>query len=300
MRQFPEIIKEPVRKAIIESGDSTAIHSVHLVGGGCINNAVRLETERNVYFLKWNAAPPPRMFQCEAQGLALLSRTGALRVPNVLAVAEADGSQPAYILLEWLEPGNDPDQGRLGEQMDRLHIENQSVLGSSTYGLDHDNFIGLNQQVNHWETSWPRFFTESRIRPQVELARQNGHLSPERRKRLEVLIERIPSLLDGVKRRPSLIHGDLWSGNVVPGPDGLAVVDPAVSYSDREAEIAFTELFGGFSRRFYTAYEATWPLEPGYRDRRDLYNLYHLLNHLNLFGENYGYQVDAILRRYVG
>ena len=300
MSLLPEIIREPVGKSLNELGDSAAIRSVHPVGGGCINHAVRLETERNVYFLKWNAAPPPRMFKCEALGLALLASTGAVRVPNVLALAEAEGGQPAYLLLEWLEPGNETDQGHLGEQLARLHSGNQSLHASSAYGLDHDNYIGLSQQVNHWETNWPSFFAESRIRPQVDLARRHGHLPPERRKRLELLIERLPSLLGGVERRPALIHGDLWSGNVIPGPGGLAVIDPAVSYSDREAEIAFTELFGGFTHRFYTAYESVWPLEPGYRDRRDLYNLYHLLNHLNLFGETYAYQVDVILRRYVG
>lgn len=300
MSRFPEIIIEPVSKAITGSGDSTAIRSVRSVGGGCINNAVRIETERNVYFLKWNVAPPPRMFQCEARGLALLAGTGAVRVPNVLAAAEAEGPRPAYLLLEWLEPGDDTDQGQLGERLARLHRENQPFHDPFAYGLDHDNYIGLNQQINHWETDWPRFFAENRLLPQVELARRAGHLPPDRRKRLEVLIERLPQLLDGVNRRPALIHGDLWSGNVIPGPGGLAVIDPAVSYSDREAEIAFTELFGGFNRRFYNAYESIWPLEPGYHHRRDLYNLYHLLNHLNLFGETYAYQVDAILRRYVG
>ncbi len=121
-----------------------------------------------------------------------------------------------------------------------------------------------------------------------------------RRHALERVLEQIDDLLAGVPRRPALIHGDLWSGNVVAAaPDGTpAIIDPAVYYADREAEVAFTELFGGFGSRFYAAYHAAWPLEPGYRDRRDLYNLYHILNHLNLFGAGYGVQVDAIAQRY--
>jgi fructosamine-3-kinase len=134
----------------------------------------------------------------------------------------------------------------------------------------------------------------------MELASRNLRLTPERSRKLSRLIERLEDFLGGMPRQPSLIHGDLWSGNVIPGPGGLALIDPAVSYSDREAEIAYTELFGGFSSGFYAAYQHTWPLEPGYADRRDLYNLYHLMNHLNLFGEAYGGQVDAVLKHYSG
>ncbi len=300
MSGLPEQAKELINDARIRLGDTSAVRSIRSLGGGCINHATRLETERSVYFMKWNAGSFPGMFESEAQGLTLLARTGTVRVPRVLAVAKASETHPAYIVLEWLEAGDNRDQGSLGEQLAALHLEGHSPGKAPAYGLDHDNYIGQNPQINDWDANWPFFFAERRIRPQIELARHNSYLSYDRRRRLERLVERVPALLDGVDRRPALVHGDLWSGNVIAGPDGLALIDPAVSFSDREAEIAFTELFGGFSSRFYTAYESVWPLEPGYRDRRDLYNLYHLLNHLNLFGESYAYQVDAILRRYVG
>jgi fructosamine-3-kinase len=299
MSGLPEPLIAPVLATLRGLGDKTGIRSARSLGGGCINHATRLETAGGFYFLKWNADPLPGMFACEARGLALLGAVGAARVPSVLATAEADGERPAYLLLEWLEGGRVGDQARLGEQLAALHRAGRSPQDPPAYGLDHDNYIGASRQANDWDADWPHFFAERRLSPQAALAARAGRLPPERRRRIERLVERLPALLGSVERSPALIHGDLWGGNVIPGPDGLAIIDPAVSYSDREAELAFTELFGGFSARFYAGYNAAWPLEPGYPDRRDLYNLYHLLNHLNLFGESYGTQVDSILRRYV-
>jgi fructosamine-3-kinase len=134
----------------------------------------------------------------------------------------------------------------------------------------------------------------------MALAQRLGRLPAQRARRIERLIARLPGLLGGVEHRPALIHGDLWGGNIIPGPTGLALIDPAISYSDREAELAYTELFGGFSASFYAGYQSAWPLDPGYLERRDLYNLYHLINHLNHFGESYGQHVDTVLRVYTG
>lgn len=295
---LPETLQEPLRETLRRLGDSTEIRSARPVGGGCINHAMRLETGQSLYLLKWNADPLPGMFACEARGLAQLAATQTVRVPNVYDFAEAQAGHPAFILLEWLEGTRAGDSARLGEQLAELHRQGVSPQYPPAYGLDEDNYIGSSRQINHWEPDWARFFANDRLRPQMALAQQNGILNDDRQRRLERLIERLPELLGGVPRQPSLIHGDLWSGNVITGSDGLALIDPAVSYSDREAEIAFTELFGGFSARFYAAYQATWPLDAGYSQRRDLYNLYHLLNHLNLFGESYGYQVDAVLHEY--
>lgn len=304
MSDLPGSLVEPLRLALSALGDSTPLRRARALGGGCINHAMRLETSRSAYLLKYNSDPLPGMFRCEAEGLARLSETHTVRVPAVLGYQEASAPtagapcRPAWILLEYLEGTRDSDTARLGEQLAELHRQGQSPRNPPAYGLDNDNYLGSALQVNDWVTSWAQFFAEYRLRPQMEIGFRSGRVGGVRQKRLERLAQRLPGLLGDIPRRPSLVHGDLWSGNVIPGPDGLALIDPAISYSDREVEIAYTELFGGFSPRFYAAYNNTWPLDPGYTERRDLYNLYHLLNHLNLFGESYGGAVDGILRRF--
>ena len=292
---LPATLHDPLADVLRGLGDPTAVRSARPVGGGCINNTMRVETSRGVYLLKWNADPLPGMFACEALGLELLAQTQTVRVPAVYHHAEVEEGRPAFILLEWLE-GTRGDMALLGEQLAELHRQGTAPA----YGLDHDNYIGSTPQINGWAADWVEFFAARRLLPQMDLAARTGNLTASRRAMLERLIARLPGLLGGVSRKPALIHGDLWGGNVIPGPGGPAMIDPAVSYSDREAEISFTELFGGFSAGFYAAYNTAWPLDPGYPERRDLYNLYHLLNHLNLFGEGYARQVDSVLRRYAG
>ncbi len=302
--RLPAGLEEPVGAALRNLGDGSRIRSAQPVGGGCINNAMRLQTGQGRYLLKYNPDAPPGLFEYEARGLEQIAATHTVRVPAVLAYQAASDRYPAWILLEWLEGPRSGDYARLGERVAELHHQGASPHGNSpqglpAYGLGYDNYLGSTLQVNRWEPDWARFFARCRLRPQMELALRGGRLPGERRRRLERVIERLPGLLGGVERRPALIHGDLWGGNVIPGPDGLALIDPAISYSDREAEIAYTELFGGFSARFYAGYQSAWPLDPGYPERRDLYNLYHLLNHLNLFGESYGGHVDAVAARYL-
>lgn len=303
MSSLPGSLQHALRSALNRAGDSTIIRSVNPVGGGCINNAQRLETERGFYFLKWNSDPLPGLFSSEVSGLQAIAATDTVRVPAVIAYGEPEDGCPAFLLLEWLEGSpasrtGQEDMARLGEAVAALHRQGISPHHPPAYGLDQDNYLGSTRQLNGWETNWVDFFAARRLQPQIDLAARSSRLSPSRRARLERLLQRLPDLLAGVERQPSLIHGDLWGGNVIPGTGGLALIDPSISYSDREAEIAYTELFGGFSPRFYAAYQAAWPLESGYPDRRDLYNLYHLLNHLNLFGEQYGSAVDSTLARY--
>ncbi|HZW02948.1 MAG TPA: fructosamine kinase family protein [Anaerolineaceae bacterium] len=303
MTQLPPLLRDRIQFELNRLGDSGEVRAVRSLGGGCINNAARLEANEHAYFLKWNPRPLPGMFPSEATGLHLLRATGTVSIPEPYAAGDPAGQTPGFILMEWIETpaGHRIDMAVLGEQLAELHQKGVSPQHPAAYGLAADNFIGSTPQHNGWETDWIVFFRQKRLVPQIELAARNGLLADRRARRLEKLLEQLDRLLDGVDRRPCLLHGDLWGGNVMAGSAGQPVlIDPAVYFGDREADIAFTELFGGFSRRFYQAYEAAYPLEPGYADRRDLYNLYHLLNHLNLFGEAYGDQVDAVLRHTVG
>ena len=271
-----------------------SIRTITSVGGGDINAAARVETDEARYFVKWNAHPRPQMFAVEARGLQLLAQANALRVPRVVALIE----QPPALVLEWIEVGVNKQSA--AEELGRGLVQQHRVVGQS-YGLDHDNYIGANPQPNPPARSWIEFYRDQRLGAQRELAQQNGTLTSERARRLDRVMTHLDRWIDKTQVIPSLLHGDLWGGNYLIDAQGRPVlIDPAVYYGDREAEIAFTELFGGFSARFYAAYNEAWPLDRGYADRRDLYNLYHLLNHLNLFGEGYGGSVDAILKHYAG
>jgi fructosamine-3-kinase len=285
--------------------DSTPVVRSRSVGGGCINHVVCLETEQGAYLLKWHPNPPPGMFLHEARGLQLMDATQMVRVPLVLAAAEVSDDHPAYIVTEWIAPARGAprhgDQAVLGAQLAAMHRNGVSPQTPPAYGLDHDNYLGTMPQYNGWHTDWVSFYRERRLRPQMEMAQRNGYMPAARQRGLERVMARLERWLGGVERRPALLHGDLWGGNVIAGPQGEPVlIDPAVSYGDREAEIAYTQLFGGFDSRFYQAYQEAWALPPGSEERCDLYNLYHLINHLNHFGEAYGAQVDAVIQRYGG
>jgi fructosamine-3-kinase len=307
-----------IAEALQLAGDDSPVLERAAIGGGSISQALRLRTEQRAYLLKIGGAGLPRFFECEARGLALLSSTGAVRVPEVLAMREArdlglEASEPSqasslkpqalnagFILLEWLEAPSRADRSWAGEMLGTA-LAAMHRATAEAYGLDHDNYIGATPQPNGWLPSWVEFFRERRLRFQADLAHRNGLLPAERARRLERLLDRLDRWIDDALVLPSLLHGDLWGGNFIVGPGGAPVlVDPAAYYGDREADLAFTTLFDGFPTAFYSAYEAAWPLPSGWQERRHLYNLYHLLNHLNLFGEGYGVQVDATLRRYVG
>lgn len=262
------------------------------VRGGCINACWRWETAHGPVFVKVAAPERLPMLQAEHAGLLELRAAQAIRVPEPLAVASFEGG--ALLALEWIDfaPGNAPADARCGEQLAWLHRTQ-----ADRFGLGCDNTIGSTPQRNAWCADWVAFLRERRLAFQLELALANGH-----RGRLQERGRRLLGILDvfftSYRPVPSLLHGDLWSGNRGTDTHGQPVIyDPAVYYGDREADIAMTLLFGGFGPRFYSAYVATWPLDQAAGTRRDLYNLYHVLNHLNLFGGGYRAQAEEMIDR---
>jgi len=278
---------------------------VRPVHGGDISRAARFTAAGLPYLVKWHerpsASPPgwPDMFTAEAQGLARLAEAGVIRVPIPRAYAAAQDDCPAYIVLEWIEPGYG-DRREAGARLSRALAALHRVTAEA-YGLDHDNYCGATPQANGWMDSWIAFYAERRLGWQMDLAGHAGLMHRERRRRLERLIDRLERWIDEAAVRPALLHGDLWGGNWLVAANGEpALIDPAIYFGDREAELAMCHLFGGFPGDFFRAYDEAWPPAAGRDDRLPLYQLYHLLNHLNLFGEGYGGQVDVVLRRYAG
>ena len=259
------------------------------VGGGCINNGARIYTDSGeTFFVKLNQSAPTDMFAREAEGLDALAVTDGPRVPAAYLAGED------FLLLEDLKPAS-PKPGyweTFGQRLAALH----NHVGDR-YGFDHDNYCGSTPQPNTWCEDGYHFFCEHRLRFQAQLASRRGLLQRDDLRRIERVCERLPNLIPA--QPPSLIHGDLWSGNAIAGPQGEpAIIDPAAHYGWGEAELGMTTLFGGFPHTFYDAYVEARPLTPGWRQRLPLYNLYHLLNHVNLFGGGYLSQTRRVLRSY--
>jgi protein-ribulosamine 3-kinase len=262
------------------------------VSGGCINQAQRIGYAGADYFVKLNTVGQLDMFAAEADGLNELRRCTALRIPAPVCWGEADGH--SYLVMENLALGGSGDAAMLGEGLAAMHRITQP-----RFGWHRDNTIGSTSQVNTQADDWIDFYRERRLRFQLDLAARHG-CSSHLLSRGERLLADLDVFFDDYSPEASLLHGDLWSGNYAYTSEGEpAIFDPAVYYGDREADIAMTELFGGFGAAFHAAYENAWPLDPGYRTRKTLYNLYHILNHFNLFGGGYASQaqgmVDALL-----
>lgn len=268
-----------------------ALRNTTPVGGGSINEAFRLEsTDGSRYFLKLNDARHHPMFVAEAAGLQALAATGTLRVPQAIAHGTAGGQ--SYLVLEYLALVSRGDARSLGERLAALHR-----CSNGQFGFVRDNFIGSTPQPNKWTSDWVAFWREHRLGFQLQLAAQNGYGGQLQSLGAE-LLEALPVFFAGYTPQPSLLHGDLWGGNHGFLEDGTpAVFDPAAYYGDRECDLAMTELFGGYGADFHAAYRAAWPLDAGYAERRDLYNLYHILNHANLFGGGYARQAEQMMQR---
>lgn len=260
------------------------------VGGGCINRAMVLSDGEQRLFVKLNRADLLAMFEAEAAGLAEMAATDSIRVPEPVCTGLA-GSE-AFIAMEHIELGGGRGEtATAGRQLAAMHRATRA-----RFGWDRDNTIGSTPQPNVEHDDWVRFWADQRLGFQLELAARNGY-SGRLQQRGERLLERFGALIDHAPV-PSLLHGDLWGGNLGYARGGEPVIfDPACYYGDREADLAMTELFGGFGGQFRSAYEEAWPLAPGYQVRKQLYNLYHILNHLNLFGGGYLSQAESMIDR---
>jgi len=252
------------------------------VPGGSIHRAYRWPAGSGSLFVKLAPAAAAPLFAAEADGLAALAAAGAVRVPAVVATGVAAGH--AWLALEWLElaPVTPRADAALGERLAALHRTT-----APRHGFAADNYLGRTPQANGWADDWPRFLAERRLRPQLELAAANGYAGPltERGARL---VAALGAFYADYRPAASLLHGDLWSGNRGALADGTPVAfDPAPYFGDREADLAMARLFGGFDSGFYAAYAAAWPPDPGAAGRVALHQLYHVLNHLNLFGGGY-------------
>jgi fructosamine-3-kinase len=301
---FPLLIFQPMTESIInyleeelieQLGAGFQVQRKEAVGGGCINHAYRLHTTKGVFFLKWNYSCADDLFVREAECLRELKLVAGkeLIVPEVIFAKEAD-ELSGFILLENLESGSVSGQDtRLGKGLAHLHR-----YQPKEFGFRHNNYCGATPQLNDWNESWVSFFAENRLGFILRLIRNSRGIPTENLRVFEKLIDRLDTLLPN-KSKASLIHGDLWSGNYLYTSRGPAIIDPASYYADREMELSIMQMFGGFSPKTWAAYNEVFPLSPGWEDRVQIYQLYHILNHYYLFGGGYLQQAVRVAQKYL-
>ena len=294
----PEIERSIAQHVTQISGHPFEIHDRQPISGGDINLAYKLSNQipgqphsqsPHSYFLKINHADRIEMFEAEAEALRQLQATHTIRVPTPICTGTADAA--SYIVLEFLDLRPIVPSYESGRQLARLH-----QVPGLCFGWTQSNTIGLTPQSNFWTKDWAEFWQGQRIGIQLDMAHKKG----ARFRQGDRLLNAIPDLLTNHKPTPALVHGDLWGGNAGMTRSGEPVIfDPALYWGDREVDLAMTELFGGFSPEFYAGYNEVYPIDPGYSSRKDLYNLYHILNHYNLFGGSYAKQADRLIDRLV-
>ena len=286
---------EPELHDALETELGQPLTEAEPVSGGCIAHAMRLTTAADTYFLKWGRGAVAETFPGEAAGLKALDAAGApLRIPTVHTVASETETRPGFLLMEWIPPG-DPAPTFMADLGTALAVLHRHT--GAAYGFSQDNHIGRLPQVNPHETSWPDFFRAHRLRPQCKMARARNRWRVDWDAPFERLCADLANRLPEATE-PSVVHGDLWKGNVMATHDGgAALIDPATYYGHREVDVAMTQLFGGFHASFYDAYRAAWPLLDGFDERVHIYNLYHVINHLNHFGGMYATQVEQTLKQ---
>jgi len=283
-------LTESIASAISQAtGQPFSASTCHGIGGGCINSAEVLGDGHRNYFVKLNDSSRIDMFEAELAGLNEIAESRSVRVPQPVVVGLHTGQ--SYLVLEYLDLGghSNTSEDQLGRQLAVMHRNTRPM-----FGWWRDNTIGSTPQVNTDDADWIAFYGERRLHYQLQLAASHG--GQYLMKRGMQLLDVLPVFFHSYQPVASLLHGDLWGGNHGALRDGTPVIfDPAVYYGDREADLAMTELFGGFGARFYAAYKEAWPLDPGYPVRKLLYNLYHILNHFNLFGGGYGRQAEHLI-----
>jgi fructosamine-3-kinase len=280
-------------------GEGTYVKRRRSVSGGDINRAYALElSDGNTVFMKANRKENQDFFRAEAEGLSAMKSTKTVRVPEVIASGiDTNGS---FLLLEYIQSGSGGKRSseELGTALARMHMADTGrFVKNGNFGFTADNYIGAGEQINTAKETWTDFFINCRLRPQFKSARQ--YFDKRDGKNIDIFLSKVEGYLSE-PMYPSLLHGDLWAGNYMIDKDGHPwLIDPAAYVGHHEADLAMTELFGGFDRYFYDAYRSTAGIDSGYKERRDLYNLYHLLNHLNLFGGGYLHSVRSIISRYI-
>ncbi|MGP4071360.1 fructosamine kinase family protein [Piscibacillus sp. B03] len=287
-------MKDFAKLVLSQTQDHSEIKTIKPVSGGSINESFYLETEQQSYFLKYHDFAPDNFFYYEQEGLELIRSTNSIQVPEVYSYSDEENY--AYLLLEWVEGTKATrTENQLGHLIAKMH-----QTEAKRHGVDHKTFIGILEQPNQLYNEWVDYYKECRLKRQLDIGIENHHLTGKRRNRFEKLITRLDQFIPkGIK--PTYLHGDLWGGNWLVGPNGSPyVIDPSFLYGDRHFDLAFTELFGGFSHDFYQAYSEQNPPESYYEDVKELYQLYYLLVHLNIFGEVYGGAVDRVLKKYIG
>lgn len=282
-----------IGKAIrVATGEDFSVRKCRAIGGGCINSTYSVEDGAHRFFVKVNRMSGLAMFEAEADGLREIAGTGVIRVPDPVCTGTAADS--AFLVLEYIDfsSGRKGRAENLGRQLADMHR-----VSATQYGWRRDNTIGSTPQINTPADNWPEFWRDRRLGRQLALAASNGYGGALQRKG-ERLLVRLDGFFTGYAPLPSLLHGDLWGGNYAYAATGEPVIfDPAVYYGDRETDLAMTELFGGFPAAFHAAYREAFPLDSGYPTRKSLYNLYHILNHLNMFGEGYLGQAEGMIEK---
>lgn len=279
----------------IEAFRGSAVEESSPLSGGCISNTYRVTFEDGLsYLIKINEHSPADMFITEAHGLQELRKANAIKVPEVI-LYDKD-----FILLEFIDTGAKKNDffEEFGRKFAQLH-----KFSADEFGFYEDNYIGSTPQKNindeNTRRNWTNFYFNKRLLFQYKLAEKNGYTDSEFRKAFEMVTDKIESILQGSEETPSLLHGDLWSGNYMADESGEAcLIDPAVYYGNREADLAMTKLFGGFSQTFYDSYNESFPLQEGWKYRENIYILYHVLNHLNLFGSGYYAHALSLIKFY--
>ncbi|QCK14384.1 fructosamine kinase family protein [Mangrovivirga cuniculi] len=286
----PELLKEIISKSGFAIEKEPKVSSI---GGGSINQAYKVSTDNFEIFIKLNTGVNPSFFEVERKGLEILSENSEFEVPKVYSVDQTGNY--SFLSMEYFGAGKrKPDYWyTAGSRLAKMH-----KISEEKYGLSFNNYMGALPQDNTYHDSWADFFIERRLKPQVELAINKGLMDHSHKSLFEQLYVKLDSLVP--KEKPSLIHGDLWSGNIMTANNGEAtIIDPAVHFGHRESDLAMTQMFGGFSTEFYDGYESVYPLEPDFSSRIGLLNLYPLLIHVNLFGLGYLRETINNVKRYI-